>query len=85
MAATGAGLSQAGCAPVAPAPYIEAVVEAVTGAGGTVGTLTIPVARYPDLARVGGAVTVRLTAQAGVTATLPPGGLLLIHRGTAVK
>jgi Rieske Fe-S protein len=81
-AALATGLPQTGCAPVQPAPLAKAQV--ILDASSTYyGAIPIEVARYPDLNRLGGAITIQID-RASITdlaLTLPRGGVLLVQRG----
>ena len=61
------------------APYIEATVDADVNSS-HYGQVEVVVGRYPELQRVGGAVTVRIAQPTGTHPfVVPEDGLLLIH------
>lgn len=82
-ATVAAGLSCSGCGnPVSAAPYLNAAVDD-DPASPNYGKIAIPIARFPDLQAIGGAVTVLIDALAPGKRpfAVPEGGVLLIHRG----
>jgi Rieske Fe-S protein len=73
----GVGALKVGCGnQVEPAPIVNATVDPD-------GKVRIEVARYPDLVRPGGAVTLRFQLPDNTPYQAARGGILLVHRGTA--
>jgi Rieske Fe-S protein len=73
----GVGALKVGCGnQVEPAPIVNATV-------GADGKVRVEVARYPDLSRPGGAVTLRFDLPESTPYPIARAGILLVHRGTA--
>ncbi len=78
------GLPASGCGNrVQPAPYLDVVLDD-SPSSSTYGQVAIPIAEYPQLAALGGAVTARVQMSAAPRSFfVPDGGILVVHRNAA--